>query len=92
MPAVATAWLTAYDLTQRRHAILRNFPILGHARGRDLIGPGMALAERWLATRFNRPGHEVVDHYTYALVSDGDMQEGVTSEAASRTRLPTPRE
>ena len=44
---------------------------------------GMALAERWLATRFNRPGHEVIDHYTYALASDGDLQEGVASEAAS---------
>ena len=44
---------------------------------------GMALAERWLATRFNRPGHEIVDHYTYALASDGDLQEGVASEAAS---------
>ena len=44
---------------------------------------GMALAERWLATRFNRSGHEVIDHYTYALASDGDLQEGVASEAAS---------
>ncbi len=44
---------------------------------------GMALAERWLATRFNRPGHEIVDHYTYAIVSDGDLQEGVAAEAAS---------
>ena len=44
---------------------------------------GMALAERWLATRFNRPGHEIIDHYTYAIVSDGDLQEGVAAEAAS---------
>ena len=44
---------------------------------------GMALAERWLATRFNRPGHDIIDHYTYAIVSDGDLQEGVASEAAS---------
>ena len=44
---------------------------------------GMALAERWLATRFNRPGHDIIDHYTYAVVSDGDLQEGVASEAAS---------
>ena len=44
---------------------------------------GMALAERWLATRFNRPGHEIIDHYTYALASDGDLQEGVAAEAAS---------
>lgn len=44
---------------------------------------GMAVAERWLAAHFNRPGLEVVDHRTYALVSDGDMQEGVAGEAAS---------
>ena len=44
---------------------------------------GMALAERWLATRFNRPGHDIVDHHTYAIVSDGDLQEGVAAEAAS---------
>jgi transketolase len=46
-------------------------------------GVGMALAERWLATRFNKPGHDIVDHYTYALCSDGDLMEGVASEAAS---------
>ncbi len=46
-------------------------------------GVGMALAERYLATIYNRPGHEVVNHYTYALCSDGDMQEGVSGEAAS---------
>ena len=44
---------------------------------------GMAIAERWLASRFNRPGHEIIDHHTYAIVSDGDLQEGVASEAAS---------
>ena len=46
-------------------------------------GVGMALAERWLAERFNKPGYNVVDHYTYALCSDGDLMEGVASEAAS---------
>jgi len=46
-------------------------------------GVGMAIAERWLADHYNRPGHEIINHYTYAIVSDGDMQEGVTSEAAS---------
>ena len=46
-------------------------------------GVGMAIAERFLAAKFNRPGHEVVDHYTYAIVSDGDLMEGVTHEAAS---------
>ena len=44
---------------------------------------GMALAERLLAHRFNRPGHEVIDHRTWAMVSDGDLMEGVASEAAS---------
>ncbi|MEN8614639.1 transketolase [Dehalogenimonas sp. THU2] len=46
-------------------------------------GVGMAIAEKWLAARFNRPGYEIVDHCTYAIVSDGDLMEGVTSEAAS---------
>jgi transketolase len=47
------------------------------------MGVGLALAERSLATRFNRPGYEIFNHYTYALVSDGDLMEGVASEAAS---------
>ncbi len=46
-------------------------------------GVGMAIAEAHLAARFNRPGFEIVNHYTYALVSDGDMMEGVAAEAAS---------
>ncbi|MDN5925010.1 MAG: transketolase, partial [Xanthomonadales bacterium] len=44
---------------------------------------GMALAEAQLAARYNRPGHTVVDHHTYAIVSDGDLMEGVAAEAAS---------
>ncbi len=44
---------------------------------------GMAMAERFLAARYNRDGHEVVDHRTYAIVSDGDLMEGVSSEAGS---------
>ncbi|MBI4595184.1 MAG: transketolase [Candidatus Tectomicrobia bacterium] len=44
---------------------------------------GMAVAECYLAAYFNRPGYPIVDHYTYAIVSDGDLMEGVTSEAAS---------
>ncbi|RYG31345.1 transketolase, partial [bacterium] len=44
---------------------------------------GMAIAERFLAARYNRPGHEVVDHHTYAIVSDGDLMEGLSSEAGS---------
>ena len=46
-------------------------------------GVGLAIAERFLAARFNRPGYEIVNHYTYAIVSDGDLMEGVASEAAS---------
>ena len=46
-------------------------------------GVGMAMAEAHLAARYNRDGHTLIDHYTYALVSDGDMMEGVASEAAS---------
>ena len=46
-------------------------------------GVGMAMAEAHLAARYNRPGFGVIDHHTYGLVSDGDLMEGVTSEAAS---------
>ncbi len=44
---------------------------------------GMAVAERHLAARFNRPGHTVVDHHTYVICSDGDLMEGVAAEASS---------
>ena len=44
---------------------------------------GMAIAEESLAARFNRPGHTLVDHYTYVMCGDGDLMEGVSSEAAS---------
>ncbi|MCY4582997.1 MAG: transketolase [Chloroflexi bacterium] len=46
-------------------------------------GVGMAYAERLVAERYNRPDHEIVDHYVYGIVSDGDLMEGVASEAAS---------
>ncbi|HYN36955.1 MAG TPA: transketolase [Actinomycetota bacterium] len=46
-------------------------------------GVGMAMAERHLAERFNRPEFDMIDHYTYCICSDGDLMEGVTSEAAS---------
>jgi transketolase len=46
-------------------------------------GVGMAIAERFLAAHFNRPGHEIVNHYIYAICSDGDLMEGVSHEAAS---------
>ena len=68
-------------------------PEYGHTPGVDAsTGPlgqglanavGMAMAEAHLAAEFNRPGHEIIDHYTYALVTDGDLMEGVASEAAS---------
>ena len=68
-------------------------PELGHTPGAETTtGPlgqgvansvGMALAERWLAARFNRPGHDVVDHYTYAICSDGDLMEGISHEVAA---------
>ena len=46
-------------------------------------GVGMAMAEAFLSARYNRPGHNIIDHYTYGLVSDGDLMEGVAAEAAS---------
>jgi transketolase len=46
-------------------------------------GVGMAIAERRLAAEFDRPGHQVIDHRTYGICSDGDLQEGISSEAAS---------
>ena len=44
---------------------------------------GLAIAEAWFATRFNRPGHNIVDHYTFGICGDGDLMEGVSQEAAS---------
>ena len=68
-------------------------PEFGHTPGVEITtGPlgqgissavGMALAERWLAARFNLPGHEVVDHLTWVICSDGDLMEGVSHEACS---------
>ena len=46
-------------------------------------GVGMAIAEHHLASVFNRPGHEIVNHLTYGIVSDGDLMEGISHEAAS---------
>jgi transketolase len=46
-------------------------------------GVGMAIAEAHLAARYNRPGFAIVDHFTYGIVSDGDLMEGVAAEAAS---------
>ncbi len=53
---------------------------LGHGFA---MGVGLALAESMLAAKYNRPGYQVVDHYTFGITSDGDQMEGVTSEAAS---------
>lgn len=46
-------------------------------------GVGMAIAEAFLRATYNRPGYDIVDHYIYAIVSDGDLMEGVSHEAAS---------
>jgi transketolase len=66
-------------------------PEVGHTPGVETTtGPlgqgvansvGMAIAERWLAARFNRPGHEVINHRTWVVCSDGDLMEGVSQEA-----------
>jgi transketolase len=68
-------------------------PERGHTPGIEVAtGPlgqgisnavGMAIAERFLAERFNRPGNEIVDHHVYVICSDGDMMEGVSQEASS---------
>ncbi len=68
-------------------------PERGHTAGIEVTtGPlgqgisnavGMAMAERFLAERYNRPGHEIVDHHVYVICSDGDLMEGVSAEAAS---------
>jgi transketolase len=68
-------------------------PEYGHAPGIETTtGPlgqgistavGLALGERMLAARLNRPGHEIVDHRTYVIASDGDLEEGIASEACS---------
>ncbi len=53
---------------------------LGHGFA---MGVGMAIAEKMLASQYNKPSFPIVDHYTYAIVSDGDLMEGVSAEAAS---------
>lgn len=87
--------LTLEDLKQFRQWGSRTpgHPEFGHTAGVETTtgplgqgfatGLGMAVAERWLAAKFNRPGFPVVDYRIYAFVSDGDLMEGVASEAAS---------
>jgi transketolase len=87
--------LTLDDLKRFRQlgSPLAGHPERGHAAGIEATtGPlgqgismavGLALAERMLAARFNREGHELIDHRTFTIASDGDMQEGVASEACS---------
>src|SRR5271167_2708315 len=68
-------------------------PERGHTPGIEVTtGPlgqgvanavGMAMAERFLAERFNRPGNEILDHHVYVICGDGDMMEGISQEAAS---------
>ncbi len=74
-------------------SITPGHPERGHTPGVETttgpLGPGvgnavgMAMAERILAEHFNRPGHRIIDHRTWGIVSDGDMMEGVASEACS---------
>jgi len=87
--------VTREDLANFRQwkSITPGHPEYGHTPGVEVTtgplgqgfanGIGMAIAETHLAAEFNRPGHELIDHYTYAIVSDGDLMEGVASEAAS---------
>jgi transketolase len=87
--------LTLDDIKQFRQwgSLTPGHPEYGHTVGVETTtGPlgqgfgtavGMAIAEAILAKRFNKPGHAVVDHYTYVICSDGDIMEGVSHEAAS---------
>src|SRR5262245_13894679 len=87
--------LTLDDLQQFRQWGSRTpgHPEYGHTPGVETTtgplgqgfgnGVGMAIAHRFLAERYNRPHHEVVDHRIYAICSDGDLMEGIASEAAS---------
>jgi transketolase len=75
------------------HSLTPGHPEVDHTVGVEVTtgplgsgfaaGVGLAIAERILAGRYNRPGHAVVDHFTYGIVSDGDLMEGIASEAAS---------
>jgi transketolase len=87
--------LTIEDLKNFRQAdsLTPGHPEYGHTRGVEMTtGPlgqgiatavGMALAEEYLAAKFNKPGYNVVDHHTFAITGDGCLMEGISSEAAS---------
>lgn len=87
--------LSIEDLKQFRqlHSKTPGHPEYGYAPGIETTtGPlgqgitnavGMAIAEKTLAAQFNRPGHDVVDHYTYSFLGDGCMMEGISHEACS---------
>ncbi|MCG5532429.1 transketolase [Halorhodospira sp. 9621] len=87
--------LTTDDLKNFRqlHSRTPGHPEYGYTPGVETTtGPlgqglansvGLALAERMLAARFNRPGHEIIDHYTYVFMGDGCLMEGVSHEACS---------
>ncbi len=87
--------LSLEDLQQFRQwgSLTPGHPERGHTQGIEVTtGPlgqgfanavGMAMAERFLADRFNRPGRVVVDHHVYVICSDGDLMEGISQEAAS---------
>lgn len=93
-----TTWRNDVDLDDLRSfrrlgSRTPGHPERGHTPGVEVTtGPlgqgismavGLAIAERMLATQFNRPGHDVVDHRTWVIAGDGDLMEGVSAEAAS---------
>ena len=87
--------LTLEDLQSFRQwgSLTPGHPEHGHTKGVEATtgplgqgfanGVGMAIAQRRLAAEFNRPGHRLIDHHVYAVCSDGDLQEGISAEAAS---------
>jgi transketolase len=87
--------LTIEDLQSFRQwgSLTPGHPEHGHTKGVEATtgplgqgfanGVGMAIAQRRLAAEFNRPGHNLIDHFVYVICSDGDLQEGITAEAAS---------